>query len=343
MPVRIGTVYNERLPNSNYRCAIPLQELERRGHEVLWPSETVKQDRIDRLVGCDVVHMHRQYGPATLAAVPLLARLGVAISYDNDDDLSAVPEESPYHSSFSGERGRNVQRAWQRIARRATLVTAPSEVLAEHHRQAGAQTVEVIENYLPPEFLVQDRRPHEGTVVGWIAGTTHAADAKRLGTALVLRRLLDEFPEVHVATIGLDLELGHTRYHRLERTRFSELLHSAAGFDIGIAPLADIPFNRSRSDVKLKEYGALGLPWLASPVGAYTRLGPAEGGELIGDDDWWEALIRLVTDPEERTRRGVLARRWAEQNTIATGVDRWEQAFAEAAERARRAAADWPA
>ena len=34
-------------------------------------------------------------------------------------------------------------------------------------------------------------------------------------------------------------------------------------FDIGLAVIADIRFNRTRSNVKLKEYAALGIPWLA--------------------------------------------------------------------------------
>lgn len=339
--MKIATVYDARLPNSNYRAAIPLRELESRGHQVLWPSETVARDRVDRLLDCDAVLLHRQYGPATLAVVPLLARSGVAVCYDNDDDLSAVPVESPHYESFAGQRGKRIESAWQRIVRRAALVTTTSELLAEKFLDRGARHVEVIENYLPGEFLAQQRREHEGVVVGWIAGTTHRADARRLGVGLVLRRLLDDCPEVRVASIGLDLELGHERYHHLPRVDFDRLIHAAAAFDVGIAPLADIPFNQARSSIKLKEYAALGLPWLASPVAPYRGLGAEQGGELVAGGDWWPALSRLVADAGERARRGARARAWAETQTIATGGDLWESAFERAIERAKELAADW--
>lgn len=339
--MRIAAVYDSRLPNSNYRSVIPARELESRGHEVLWPSETIGKDRIDRLLDCDAVLLHRQYGPATLAAVPLLARSGIAVCWDNDDDLSEVPVESPHFESFAGERGERIEDAWKRIVRRAALVTTPSAILAEKFLNRGARHVEVIENHLPAEFLAEPRREHDGVVVGWTAGTTHAADAKRLGIPLVLRRLLDTYPDVHVASIGLNLELGHERYHHLERVDFDRLIHAAAAFDIGIAPLADIPFNRARSNVKVKEYSALGIPWLASPVGPYAELGPEQGGELVADGDWWEALVRLIEDKGERTTHGRRARQWAESESIAHGGDRWEAALEAALDNARELAANW--
>ncbi|MGI8633053.1 MAG: hypothetical protein ACR2NA_10995 [Solirubrobacterales bacterium] len=329
--MRIGAVYNPHLPNSQYRCVIPLRALERRGHEVLWPADTVGQDRIDRLLDCDLVHMHRQYGPATLAVVPLLRRSGVAVSWDNDDDLAAVPVESPHHEAFSGTRGAEIEGAWRRIVTRASVVTTTTARLAERLFDGGAARVEVIENALPAHFLRQHPREHEGVVVGWIAGTTHAADAQRLGIDRLLAEMLDDHGQLHVATIGLDLAIDHPRYHHLPRVEFDRLLDAAAGFDIGIAPLADLAFNEARSDVKAREYAALGIPWLASPVGPYRRLGTHQGGELVADGDWRQALERLL-DGGERTRRGAVARRWAESVTIDTLAGRWESVFASAIE-----------
>jgi hypothetical protein len=162
----------------------------------------------------------------------------------------------------------------------------------------------VIENYLPAEFASQGRRPHKGLVIGWIAGLEHAVDAGRLGMADVLARLLEAHPQLRVAVIGLDLGLRHDRYFHLERTDFASLLHTAAGFDIGIAPLADSSFNRARSNVNLKEYAALGIPWLASPVAPYLGLGARQGGQLVEDGTWEQALRSLIRHPMRRRRLG---------------------------------------
>src|SRR5207302_1085104 len=80
------------------------------------------------------------------------------------------------------------------------------------------------------------------------------------------------------------------RYRHDPYLPFAELPRRLSRWDIGIAPLADIPFNLARSDIKLKEYAASELPWLASPVGPYAGHGEAQGGRLVPDDGWFEAL-----------------------------------------------------
>lgn len=108
-------------------------------------------------------------------------------------------------------------------------------------------------------------------------------------------------------------------------------------FDIGIAPLADTPFNRARSNVKLKEYAALGIPWLASPVGPYAGLGTEQGGRLVGDGEWEEALRSLIRHPLRRRRLAEAARSWAATQTIETAAPLWEATFEEAVRRTRGA------
>jgi glycosyltransferase involved in cell wall biosynthesis len=112
---------------------------------------------------------------------------------------------------------------------------------------------------------------------------------------------------------------------------FDELPRRIAEWDIGIAPLADIPYNATRSDIKVKEYAACGVPWLASPFGPYSDLGEAQGGRLVHDDGWFEALDRLVARRRERKRLSRKGRAWAKRQTMDAVADRWERLFAEAA------------
>jgi glycosyltransferase involved in cell wall biosynthesis len=250
-----------------------------------------------------------------------------------------VHPDSPSYRRLGGLRGLQNFVATTRVARRATLVTTPSAVLAERYLQAGARHVEVIENYLPREFALQRRRRHDGLVVGWIAGLEHAVDARRLGLGEVLLRLLASYPRLRVAVIGHDLRLPHERYFHLDRTDFAGLLHAAAGFDIGIAPLADSRFNASRSNVKVKEYAALGIPWLASRVGPYRDLGADQGGLLVEEGEWERALRNLIEHPLRRLRLRRQARRWARAQTIEVAVPQWERVFAAAVSGARSGSA----
>jgi glycosyltransferase involved in cell wall biosynthesis len=330
--VRIGTLYDASLPNSRYRCVIPLRALGERGHEIVWPQPGAP---LGLLRQCDLVHMHRQYGSAADSLVAALRRAGVAISYDNDDDLSAIHRDSPSYKRLGGLQGHRDFAATARVARRATVVTTPSQVLADRYRDAGAQNVEVIENYLPREFATQRPRRHAGLVIGWVAGLEHTVDDSRLGIGAVLLRLLKNYPKLRVAVVGHDLQLGHDRYFHLERTDFGALLHTAAGFDIGIAPLASSRFNSARSNVKVKEYAALGIPWLASPVAPYADLGPEQGGLLVEDHAWENALRGLIEHPLRRARLGRRSRAWAATQTIDSAVERWEEVFEGAVARAR--------
>jgi glycosyltransferase involved in cell wall biosynthesis len=334
--VRIGTLYDPTLPNSRYRCIIPLRALAERGHEVVWPAAS-GGGGVD-FEQCDLVHMHRQHGAAVESLVAALRRAGVAISYDNDDDLSAIHRDSPNYRRLGGLRGHRDFAATARVARRAALVTTPSAVLAGRYREAGAENVQVIENYLPPEFAAQRPRRHEGLVVGWIAGLEHSVDDARLGIGEVLLKLLDSYPKLRVAVVGHDLKLAHDRYFHLAVTDFASLLHTAAAFDIGIAPLANSRFNSARSNVKVKEYAALGIPWLASPVAPYRGLGADQGGALVPDGEWEGALRSLIEHPLRRARLGRRARDWARTQTIEEAAGQWEDAFAAAVERTRLAA-----
>jgi glycosyltransferase involved in cell wall biosynthesis len=334
--MRIGAVY-EWKQNIRYRVMNPLEALARRGHEIAYAREgeghRVGPLREEALRGCDVVHGYRLLGPEELRLVERLLRDGAAFVWDTDDDLSLVPKESPH---YRGTGALNAQRIFARtvqIAQHADVVTTSTERLAERYRQAGIERVEVLGNYLAPELVRVRQRKHEGIVIGWVAGLEHAADLVRIPIADTLRRLLDVHAHLRVASIGVDLGLPADRYVHYPEVPIHCLHEHLGRWDIGIAPLADIPFNRARSDIKLKEYASAGLPWLASPVGPYAGYSEREGGRLVADDGWFEALDRLVRRRFERARLARRANAWARTQSIERVAERWEAVCAEAGRR----------
>jgi glycosyltransferase involved in cell wall biosynthesis len=321
--------------NAQYRAFQPARAMSRRGHTVVWPPDENGEPDPQRLTGCDVVHVYRREDAATRQVLAQLARAGTAITYDNDDDLAAIPKESPNYRERGGAIGQRIFAETVKTARLAHCVTTTCEPLAGKYRRAGVRRVEVIGNYLTPD-VHRGRTSHDGIVIGWIAGVEHEADAARLKIADALRRVTAKHCHVRVECIGVDLGLTE-RYRHDALVRFEELPARIGGFDIGIAPMADIGLNRSRSDIKLKEYAASGIPWLASPVGPYLELGEAQGGRPVPDDGWFDALDRLVTYGEDRRRLGRQGEIWARGQTIDAVADRWEQVFAQVAPRDTRA------
>jgi hypothetical protein len=329
--MRIGVMY-ELNSNAYYRALMPLRALERRGHEIVWPSRPEADVSMRDLAGCELVHCYRRI--ERVEDLRRLAQHGVAISFDNDDNYAAA-QVSEGGRGLAGKRfNRAVFKRMVTLAKLADVTTTPSAGLADVYRNAGVKHVVVIENRLErtmPGFGT--RAKHSGTVVGWVAGAEHSADLDRVPVTQALERLLEHHPDVTVLTVGLRLPLRSPRYEHIAEVPFPKLLTVTSRLDVGIAPLADIEFNRSRSDVKLREYSSGGAAWLASPVGPYQGLGEQQGGMLADDDGWFDALDHLVRNPRARKRLARRALKWAKRGTIDDHASAWEEAFAAAIAR----------
>jgi len=294
------------------------------------------------LLSCDVVHIARFHGATTQRLAQTLKQRGVAVVWDGDDDYTAVPEHARGRLRRGALREQQMLRDVARMVSAADLVTTTSEPLAELYRSLGAARTRVIPNYLPDAFGMVDARERaaDGTVtVGWIASSEHQHDMEVLGLSETLARLLEARPELRVASVGIRFDLPSDRYRHLMMVQHRDLAdHVAATFDIGLAPLDDIPFNRARSDVKVKEYAIAGVPWLASPIGPYRGLGEKQGGRLVPADGWYDAIDRLVVKEKERRKLAKRGLSWARTQLVSRNLAPWEAAMTEAVELARAGA-----
>jgi hypothetical protein len=329
--MRLGFIC-ERTNNAYYRAIMPLRALEKRGHTVVWPPTLDEDLSMRELRMCDLVHCYRRI--ERISDLQSLSRHGVAISFDNDDNYAAaqVSERGP---GLAGNRfNREVFRRIVKAAKIADITTTPSAVLADIYRAAGVENVAVIKNHLDRAMLgFGSRARHNGTVVGWVAASEHSVELDRIPIVSVLKQLLDTHAEMRILTVGLRLPLQSPRYEHIGEVAFPQLLGVTSKIDIGIAPLADIAFNHSRSDAKIKEYSSGRTAWLASPVTPYQDLGEQQGGILVKDDEWLATIDRLIRNPRERKRLARRALKWAKRQTIDHHAGAWENAFEAAISR----------
>jgi hypothetical protein len=320
-----------------YRAELPMRALAEAGHRaqfLLWEQRDPPPP-FEELRQADVVHMWRLFRAPARRLATALREAGVAVVFDNDDDMTRVPKGSPAYSEMKAARAAVAQELGAML-RLTDLVTTTCGELAGRLRKLSGAEVRVVENYVEDGFVRERRRDGDGVTIGWVAGAEHRGDLKELRLRRTLEALLEAHPHVSLVSVGVDVGLRSDRYTHRQFVPFPELPETIAQFDLAIAPLADVSFNRVRSNIKVKEYAASGVPWLASPIGPYKELGEQQGGRLVPDYGWPEALAELVGDAPARAALAERSAAWGRTQTVTRNVGEWEAVFAEAAERAGR-------
>ena len=337
--MRIASLVPERTVPSIYRSIVPMQALAHRGHSV-HVEESDDFPEPTTLLDFDLVHVMRICHPLMPRLIRRLQQRGVAVVWDNDDARVAIVREPTRVSGQDGLAAQRFYATMRGITNAANLVTTPSPALAELHAEASGREVRILPNLLPPTFARPERvMPHSGIRIGWHAMPHHAESFAALEMRAMLEHLLARHAHVSIVAIGLDLEIRSRRYEHNPGIPYGALPQSIVHFDIGLAPLAHTAVNGARSDVKLKEYAAVGVPWLASPIGPYAGLGEQQGGRLVENGEWFAAIEQLMNDVDARRVLSHRGLRWAGSETIEDHVELWEHEFEAAIEQARTPAA----
>ncbi len=87
-------------------------------------------------------------------------------------------------------------------------------------------------------------------------------------------------------------------------------------FDVGIMPMPDDPWARGKCSMKALLYMALGLPTVCSAVGTNCEvIRNGENGLLVRtQEEWLNALIALIDNPNLRSRLGAAGRQTVEDH-----------------------------
>jgi glycosyltransferase involved in cell wall biosynthesis len=253
----------------------------------------------------DAVWISREmlpFGPPLLEN--LLVRLCPRVILDMDDALHISDKESsrwlPRLLRDYGKFGR--------MASRYTAVVCGNAYLADFYRQHGA-TIQIVPTVVEADRYATVAPSASDTVrIGWI-GTPlnrhHVDLLQPVFTALAQRR------NFKLVIVGLNeplyWDLPNVRYLKWN---LADELDFFTHFDIGIMPLKDSPFARGKCAFKLLQYMAVGLPVVASPVGANCDVIDDGRNGFLADtaDHWLTALQTLIDDPDLRHRMGEAGR-----------------------------------
>lgn len=324
-----------------YRLGLPATQLANHGHHIAVDSDippwAVDGD-VDVIVGQRVALP----GPSRLWQQMAQDRRAKLV-YELDDDLWNIePDNRQAYRVFNADHVRRssaflddgMTRRMSENIRVADVVTVSTEPLAELVSQWNPNVV-VLPNMIP-SWLLDQPMPNQLTervTIGWGGSPTHARDFGE--AAKPLKRVLQRFGD------GLEFHCIGTDYtarvaSRRTRTRHTLWFPSvddsirAIDYQIGIAPLRPSLFNSSKSDLKLLEYSALGIPSVVSYTGPYARAIDAGAPARFAEShkDWERELVALVQSPMDREQLGKEAREWASHRTIEEHWTMWEAAYA---------------
>ena len=194
------------------------------------------------------------------------------------------------------------------VMRKAAMVVAGNDYLAERARRAGAARVECLPSVIDLDrYQVAPPQAKTTFTIGWIGSpsityylnmvTPAIAEVCRDGsTRLVLVGAGD------VALAGIPVEVRSWS----ENSEVADV----QTFDVGIMPLPDTPWEQGKCGFKLIQYMACGIPVIASPIGINTSIVEHGMNGFLADtaDEWARAVNTLRDNPELRLRMGRVGR-----------------------------------
>ena len=321
----------------HYRLKFPLLELERLGAEVrlAYVSDLSELDMrifknathviLSRCSDSDLFQVIRAY----------CNREDITLIFDLDDCFHEIHPENPAYAFYDPETefGRtNIQNMESHLQKADGVIFSTRELKAyydyltpySHILPNGLDLDMSLRNWDDPDKVAwktaaesQGCRVQEDTVVlGWMGSITHINDLKTIGPAV--KQVLTQNPQ---ALLGMycDVELAMhccltewqlpmDSFFLIPPTSFDYYPEKIGSFDIGLSPLENTVFNRCKSDLRLLEFGAQGVPYVASKVAPYWRFhlqSQGMGGFIAtSTQEWVEYINLLIRKKEERRIRG---------------------------------------
>lgn len=228
---------------------------------------------------------------------------------------------------------------YARALQASSLVTVSTPFLQKRLRERFGVRSVVLRNAVDRlTFFPQDVRDQpEILTVGWVGALgwrsgdlETVADPVRqflaeTGSTFVHHGVMPAVDETTAGDLlGLDpQQLGPNRTF-VTPQQYPDLV---SGFDIGIVPLSNTPFNMAKSWIKGLEYAAAGIPFIAQDTPEYRALADLGAGMTAKTPGEWLWGLRRLADPDERRALRESGLRVAAEQDWSVRVKDWESVY----------------
>ncbi|MCA0433900.1 MAG: CDP-glycerol glycerophosphotransferase family protein [Proteobacteria bacterium] len=280
---------------------------------------------------------------------------GLVVADIDDLIFGEAIEESEYALDRSDAYAKIVAQSYgvRRGMRLADYATVSTAALVEEAQILGC-SASVIPNAISDGLIARyssslpDRRAAETIRICYLSGTrTHRADFMICAEAL--KRVLESRRNVEIHIVGAlaydsnhdeELKRGFISHQKMSY----EAMHAfLSGMDINLAPLKAGRFNDCKSELKVFEAALHAVPTIASPTGSYRDCieHGVDGYLPSSQQDWFDCVLKLVDNADERQRVGLAARARALAHFSAkNSASRLEEVLSSLLEKGRAAGRD---
>lgn len=288
-----------------------------------------------RLGSYDLVWVQTQAALIGPPVLEWLAHRRCALVLDLDDATYLETQKSVFGAFASILKGRGKA---DRIIRSCDHAICGNPTVAAYIGGKGVPTTVLPTLVDTQRFTPRAVRPPGEIVLGWMG--THSTFEYLLTLLPVFRRLAATHRfrlrivgsgQVDLHVEGVDVEM---RPWAIERE-----LEDLQSYDVAVYPIATDAWAQGKSGFKAIQYLSCGIPYVASPVGIVADIGRPgiTHLEARSDEEWFEALSRLLTDAALRDTMGKAGRRYAvEQYSTRQAAATLAGVFRTVAEQRRR-------
>lgn len=244
--------------------------------------------------------------------------------YELDDYLPNIPLKNHHRSQFGNDILKMIRRSLSFMDRFVVSTEPLAEAFANYHHD-----IVVMPNRLSEDWWgnLQSLR-HQGKKprVGWAGGSSHTGDLEMIVD--VIKEFANEVEWVFFGMCPEKLQPYVHEFHRGVDIEVYPAKLASLNLDLALAPVEDNLFNACKSNLRLLEYGACGIPVICSDVPCYR--GDLPVTRVRNRFKEWRDAIRMhLNDPDASARMGqelqqVLQRDWMLKDD---NISRWSKAW----------------
>ena len=294
----------------------------RKYHELRYPT----LPELNRLEP-DVLMQQVDYSPAFLEWQELYRKqrpdmLSVIMI---DDLITQMPEDNPNYRRIP----RNGRQRLRKLFEQTDRVVVSTQPLFDFVKELTDE-VRLVPNSLRDDLwahLSSQRRVGKKPRVGWAGAQQHKGDLAIISEAV--KQTANEVEWVFFGMCPDEIRPYVTEYHQFEvGVEAYPAKLASLNLDLAVAPLQQHPFNEAKSNLRLLEYGVLGLPVVCTDIYPYrtdnapvTRVANETGA-------WVQAIRERVHDLDATAKEGDALQQWVRQRYLLSHhLDAWFKAL----------------